>query len=127
RPFRREIAWKIKNHNELLRAHIVGIVEGEVSAFIANTEKEKDKPYLDMGAINPEQPIQFKVNVYTDNMDVELTPDSERTSDFLKVEMPDGKEGNKEVLSDGSTRKRWTVWVSYRPESNFGGPFPDKE
>lgn len=122
-PFRREVVWKSNAVKDPFRVHVQGIVLGEVTAFVAG---KPDDPRLDMGAVNPDRPLQHKIRFETENPQVELTLD-DRTTDFLKVEMLDGKEGKTETFGDGSVRKTWTVYVSYRPESGFRGRFNDPE
>jgi hypothetical protein len=121
-PFRREVAWKSNAVKDSFRVHVHGIVLGEVTAFVAGNP---DDPRLNMGAVNPERPTQHTIRLETDNPQVEVTLDEQRTTDFLKVEMQDSKEGKIEKFGDGSMRKSWTVYVSFRPESGFRGPFND--
>jgi hypothetical protein len=119
-PVRRQVAWKAEGIKEPITAHVNGIILGEVVALLPN---KPDDPRLDMGSINPERPPVVKIRLESDYSTVELAPD-DKTTDFVKVELLDGKEG----VTDPSTgRKSWRANVSYRPESGFRGRFPDAE
>src|SRR5262249_43054983 len=122
-PFRREVVWESNAGKEPCPVHVQGVVRGEVNAFVAGNP---DTPRLHMGIVNPAGTQQFKIRLETVNPQVEVTLD-DRTTNFLKVDVVDGKEGKKEIFGDGSTRKTWTVYVSIRPDANYFGPFPDLE
>jgi hypothetical protein len=120
-PFHRRVAWKSDATKMPIESHINGVVLGEVVVVSG----EKGDPRVDMGAINPRRPAPFDFVLESDNPQVELTLDKERTVDFLKVETPDGPAGK--VIAPGSPRRSWTVTISFDPQSEFRGMFPDKE
>jgi hypothetical protein len=121
-PFRREVRWKSDAMKDPIKAHVNGIVLGEVTAFVADSP---DNPRLNMKLIHPDRPQIHKVRLETENPQVQLTLD-ESTCDFLKVEMLDGKEGKK-GLGAGAALTTWEVNVSFRPDAQFRGRFPDPE
>jgi hypothetical protein len=121
-PFRREVRWKSDAVKDPIRAHVQGIILGEVTASVAGSEE----PRLDMGVMNAGRPRVHKIHLETENSKVELALD-DATCDFLQVKMLDGKEGKKEDLGDGTARKTWTVNVSFRSDSGFRGRFPDPD
>jgi hypothetical protein len=112
-PFRREVRWKTNAAKDPIRAHVQGIVLGEVTAFVSGSP---DEPRLDMGVIRATKPRIFTVRLETDNPKVELTRDG-ATCDFLKVDLVEEK----------GAGKTWNVSVSFRPDSGFRGRFPDPE
>jgi hypothetical protein len=122
-PFRRRIAWKTDASIQPLRASVYGRVLGEVSAYVAG---KGDERRLEMGRIDPDNPVVHSIFIESENLDVELAPD-EKKCDFLKVELQEGAKGKVVRLSDGTTRRTWTVDVSFRPDSGFRGLFPDKD
>src|SRR5262249_42997777 len=73
-----------------------------------------------------DNPVVHKIGIESINNQVELTLD-DKSLDILNVELVEGAKGKDVTLPDGSVRRKWTVNVSYRPESTFRGPFPDKE
>jgi len=121
-PFRREVRWKSDAVKDPIRAHVQGIVLGEVRTYV---EGNPGEPRLEMGVIDPNRPRVHKLQLETDNPNVELAHD-DSSCDFLKVDVLD-KAGKVENLDDGSVRKTWNVNVSLRPGAGFRGPFPDKE
>ena len=122
-PFRREVRWKSNAVKEPIKAHVQGIVIGEVRAHVRDNP---DEPRLDMKLIRPDRPQIHKLSLETDNPRVQVALD-ESSCDILKVEILNDKEGKKEVLAGGAVLKRWDVNVSFRPESQFRGRFPDLE
>jgi hypothetical protein len=122
-PFRRGIAWKADDIAEPVRASVGGNVLGEISASVAGSP---EYPRLDMGSIDPANPTVHEIHLESANPQVELTVD-EKSCDLVKVELVEGSKGKDVTLNDGSTRRKWTVKVSFRPESGFRGPFPSWE
>ena len=122
-PFRRNIAWKTDASAQPVRGAVYGSVTGEVSAFIAG---KPDYPRLEMDRIDPDNPVIHTINIESVNPHVELTLD-EKSCDILNAKLVEGAKGKDVTLSDGSVRRTWTVQVTYRPDSGFRGPFPDKD
>jgi hypothetical protein len=118
-PFRRPVVWKSDASKVPIEAHVQGIVLGEVVV----ASGEKNDPRVQMGAINPRRPAPLEFVLESDNPTVELTLDKDRTADFLKVETPDGTAGK----LVGATTKSWTVTITFDPQSEFRGRFPDRE
>ncbi|HZT81233.1 MAG TPA: hypothetical protein VFA26_13470 [Gemmataceae bacterium] len=115
-PFRRRITWATDVADEPATGFITGqVVSEEVSV---DTGAERNRPPI--VELNVSRGLQglAKFTVESRVPDVELRPDETRTADFLKVEV-----GPPE---DGAVRQ-WRVTASFRPESGFRGPFPDRE
>jgi hypothetical protein len=119
-PFRRGISWKAEGLAIPVRGTVGGTVLGEVSASLPGN---RETLRLDMGDIDPKIPLVHQILLESDNPQVELIPD-DKTLDLLKVEIAEGSRGKDVTLNDGSMRRKWTVNVSFRPDSGFRGPFP---
>ena len=122
-PFRRMISWETDASPQPVRGSVFGSVLGEVSAHIAG---KPDGYRLDMGRIDPQNPVVHNITIESADPQVELTLD-DKSLDILKVELAEGAKGKDVNLPDGSVRRTWTVHVSYRPDSGFPGRFPDND
>jgi hypothetical protein len=119
-PFRRGITWKAEGLAVPVRGTVGGTVLGEVSASLPGN---RETLRLDMGDIDPKIPLVHQILLESENPQVELILD-DKSLDLLKVEMLEGSRGKDVTLNDGSMRRKWTVNVSFRPDSGFRGPFP---
>jgi hypothetical protein len=99
----------------------MGQVVGEVTLVGSDTNKFE----IAMNAIHPTEPKKVPFVLKSEGPRLELMPEEEAMPSFLKVEMMDGAQGTVEKPANGPVCKTWRMAVSYRPGSDFVGPFPD--
>jgi hypothetical protein len=117
-PFRRPLAWKTEVDTGFqVSAHVSGTVQGEVALAAPG-----DGAFVDLGTVSATDPKPLVCTLEGRDPQLELSVDGEKTVDFLKVELLDGKEG-----SAAGSGKRWRVRVLFRADSLFRGKFPERD
>jgi hypothetical protein len=117
-PFRRQVNWRtdIAPGHEL-HGTVSGSVLGEVKLVDA-----PGKEYVDLGKVAPNDPAPMTFALESNDPSIQLSLDEKSTLHFLAAELLDGKEGR--PIQGG---RSWRVRVQYRKDSDFRGPFPQRE
>ncbi len=119
----RSVAWKSNVSDRLIVASIRGRVDGEVTLV----GSEAGSFSVAMNQIHPTEPAKVHFVLRGEDPRLELTPDEETMPSFLRTELTDGAKGSAEKPETGPVAKVWNATVSFRPDSDFRGRFPDPE
>jgi hypothetical protein len=117
-PFRRKIIWKtdvFSGHQ--VSAEVEGTVQGEVSLKVP-----EDMSFVDLGTFLPTDDKSWTFTLSSEDSQLRLTLDSDKSLNFLNVELLDGAEGK-----PADSGKSWRVRIKFRSESFFRGSFPNAD
>jgi hypothetical protein len=117
-PFRRQVSWT----TDVAPGHAVhGTVSGSVLGEV-KLVNAAGKEFVDLGKVAPNDPAPVTFALESNDSSLQLSIDEQSTLHFLAAELLDGKEGR--PIQGG---RSWRVRVRYRSDSDFRGPFPQRE